>query len=131
MSLKSYSDLYEDAVRKPAPRLEVKWPSVVPLEVIQKLEAVFAEKDYKKEYMVPASITPLTMCECDKQCPAIKVNITKCRNFGIIPVALCRFYGKSYDDEEKVKLILEQVGEPLIKNQESDYLSTNGSFKRI
>ncbi len=126
-SMNNYSDLYEDAVRMPAPRLEVKWPIVVPVKVIQQLEDVFAGK----EYMVPASITPLTVCRCDKQCPTVKVNVTKCRNFGIIPVALCRFYGKSNDDDEKVKLILEQVGEPLIKNQECDYLSANGSFMRI
>jgi hypothetical protein len=107
----------------PAPRMSVKWPSVVPVEVIQQLEAVFAEK----EYWVSASITPLTVCQCDKQCPTVKVNITECRNFGIIPVALCRFNGKSYDDEEKVKLILEQVGEPLIKHHVGNYLA-NGSF---
>lgn len=109
-SMNNYRDLYEDAVRMPAPQLAVKWPSVVSDTVIQQLEDVFAEK----EYWVPASITPLPECKCNKQCPAIKVNITECRNFGIIPVALCRFNGKSYDDEEKVKLIHEQVGEPLI-----------------
>ncbi len=126
-SMNNYSDLYEDAVRMPAPRLEVKWPIVVPVGVIQQLEDVFAGK----EYMVPASITPLTVCRCDKQCPTVKVNVTKCRNFGIIPVALCRFYGKSNDDDEKVKLILEQVGEPLIKNQELYYYAADGCFQRI
>lgn len=104
----NYRDLYEDATRRLAPCLVLRWPCIVSSEIIHELEKIFEGKNY----MVPQDIKPLTECTCDKRCPIVNVNITECRNFGIIPVALCRFRGKTNDDLAQVKILFEQIAEP-------------------
>jgi hypothetical protein len=82
---------------------QTTWPKRITTLTRQQLTKVFAGKAYS----VPQEMGPLTSCTCNSNCPAIPVNITECRNFGIIPVALCRFsYSWKASDYARVQTIL-------------------------
>jgi len=77
------------------------------MHIKQQLADIFSGHDY----MVAASITPLHVCQCSQNCPAIVVNITGCRDLGMLPVALCRFsYSWHNGEREKVDNVLHQCG---------------------
>lgn len=97
--------LVEDAMLKPKQRMVLSWPINSTPDIIHQLETVFAGG----EYWVPQSMQPIHTCGCGFNCPTIKVNITECCNFGIIPAALCNFHGWTDSNKIKVMEILESV----------------------
>lgn len=101
----SYMELVDDAIKNTKSRMVMSWPINITPETIHQLETVFTGG----EYWVPQTMQPMHVCGCGLNCPTIKVNITECRNFGIIPVALCNFHGWSNNNKIKVKKILETV----------------------
>ena len=103
ISSEDFNQFMHDPDKKPM----LQWPSKMPGFALQQLHDVFKGKDYS----VCASILPLETCTCRQNCPALTVNITECRNFGLIPVALCRFsYSWKGNDRAQVDDILRQCG---------------------